>query len=84
MSPFRIEKLVIVGVGLIGGSFALAMKRSGAVGRVVGLGRTRASLERAVALGVIDEASEDAAAALDGAGLVMLAMPVGQTRAARA
>ncbi|MCX7892948.1 MAG: prephenate dehydrogenase/arogenate dehydrogenase family protein [Burkholderiales bacterium] len=80
MSPdLKLAKLVVAGVGLIGGSFALALKQSGRVGRVVGLGRTRASLERARALGVIDESADDAAAALAGADLVMLAMPVGQT-----
>ena len=81
MPPLRIERLVVAGVGLIGGSFALALKQAGAVGRVVGLGRTRRSLDRAVELGVIDEAADDAAAALRDADLVMLAMPVGQTAA---
>jgi prephenate dehydrogenase len=81
MSPLRIEKLVVAGVGLIGGSFALALQKAGVVGHVVGLGRTRKSLERALELGVIDEAADDAASALGGADLVMLAMPVGQTGA---
>jgi len=81
MPPLRIERLVVAGVGLIGGSFALALKQAGAVGRVVGLGRTRRSLDRAVELGVIDEAADDAAAALRDADLVMLAMPVGQAAA---
>ncbi|MCU0804645.1 MAG: prephenate dehydrogenase/arogenate dehydrogenase family protein [Burkholderiales bacterium] len=75
----NIDTLVVAGVGLIGGSFALALKQAGAVRRVVGLGRTRASLERAAALGVIDEAADDPAHALAHADLVMLAMPVGQT-----
>jgi prephenate dehydrogenase len=77
----RLDKVAVVGVGLIGGSFALALKDAGAVAKVVGLGRTRASLERARALGVVDEAHEDPRAALRGAQLVLLAMPVGQTRA---
>ncbi|MBI2318486.1 MAG: prephenate dehydrogenase/arogenate dehydrogenase family protein [Betaproteobacteria bacterium] len=67
------------GVGLIGGSFALALKSAGAVRRVVGVGRTAGSISRALALGVIDEAGKDAGAAR-GADLVLLAMPVGQTR----
>ena len=50
-----IGKLVVCGVGLIGGSFALALRRAQAVGRVVGIGRRREPLERARALGVIDE-----------------------------
>jgi prephenate dehydrogenase len=77
-----IGRLVVVGVGLIGGSFAAALRRAGAVREVVGLGRTRAALGRAQALGLIDVACEDAAEALRGADLVMLAMPVGATKAA--
>jgi prephenate dehydrogenase len=74
----RIEKLVVCGVGLIGGSFALALRKAGLVGRVVGVGRNPASLAQACALGVIDEAAPDWASALDGADLVLLAAPVGQ------
>lgn len=73
-----IGKLVVCGVGLIGGSFALALRRAASVGRVVGIGRSRAPLERALALGVIDEIATDWAVALDGADLVMIAAPVGQ------
>ena len=73
-----IGKLVVCGVGLIGGSFALALRRAQAVGRVVGIGRRREPLERARALGVIDEIADDWASALDGADLVLLAAPVGQ------
>ncbi|MBN8440820.1 MAG: prephenate dehydrogenase/arogenate dehydrogenase family protein [Thauera sp.] len=73
-----IGKLVVCGVGLIGGSFALALRRAGAVGRIVGIGRSKAPLERALALGVIDEIAADWAAALDGADMVLLAAPVGQ------
>lgn len=73
-----IGKLVVCGVGLIGGSFALALRQAGVVGRIVGIGRTVSALERARALGVIDEVGSDWAAALDGADLVLLAAPVGQ------
>ena len=73
-------KLVVCGVGLIGGSFALALKA--ALGsrcpRIVGMGRTRAPLEQAVKLGVIDQIGKDWASALEGADLVLLGMPVGQ------
>lgn len=79
-----IDKLVVCGVGLIGGSFALALRRAGLVRRVVGIGRSEASLTRAVALGVIDEASTDWASALDGADFVLLAPPVGQMDAVMA
>lgn len=74
----RIGKLVVCGVGLIGGSFALALRRAGAVGRIVGVGRRREVLERAAALGVIDGIADGWADALDGADLVLLAAPVGQ------
>lgn len=73
-----IGKLVIIGVGLIGGSFALAMKRAGLVGQVVGVGRSLDNLNRAIELGVIDAASQDPAEAVAGADLVLVATPVGQ------
>ncbi len=70
--------LVVIGVGLIGGSFALALKRAGKVARVIGVGRSAANLQRALELGVIDEASHDAATAVACADLVLVATPVGQ------
>lgn len=73
-----IGKLVICGVGLIGGSFALGLKRANAVGQIVGIGRRREPLERALALGVIDEIATDWADALRDADLVLMAAPVGQ------
>jgi len=76
------SKIVICGVGLIGGSFALALKKSALAIRqdlqVVGMGRTRAPLEQARHLGVIDAIATDWASALNGADLVLLGMPVGQ------
>ena len=74
----RVGKLVICGVGLIGGSFALGLRRADAVGRIVGIGRRREPLERALVLGVIDEIATDWADALQDADLVLLAAPVGQ------
>lgn len=73
-----LKKVVVCGVGLIGGSFALALKAAGAVGEVVGLGRRRASLVAAQQRGVIDRIASDWADALQDADLVFLAMPVGQ------
>jgi prephenate dehydrogenase len=73
----RIGKLAVVGVGLIGGSFALGLKAAGAVGRVVGVGRGAANLAQALARGVIDESTADAATAVDGADFVLVATPVG-------
>ena len=75
------QKIVIFGVGLIGGSFALALKKADAVACVVGIGRSRASLERALELGIIDVIGDDLPAALAGADLVMIAAPVAQTEA---
>ncbi|MDO8314544.1 MAG: prephenate dehydrogenase/arogenate dehydrogenase family protein [Rugosibacter sp.] len=73
-----LKKVVVCGVGLIGGSFALALKTAGAVGEVVGLGRRQASLVAAQQRGVIDRIASDWADALQDADLVFLAMPVGQ------
>lgn len=80
----KIDKLVVCGVGLIGGSFALALRRAGLVKRIVGVGRRPEPLEAALQLGVIDEVSTDWAGALDGAELVLLAVPVGQMDAVAA
>lgn len=75
------NKIVIFGVGLIGGSFALALKKAGAVRHVVGMGRSGASLERAKTLGIIDEIGASVPQALSDADLVLIAAPVAQTEA---
>ena len=88
MTTFTFDKLVIFGVGLIGGSLARALRERGGpeqrAGRIVGVGRTRRSAERAVELGVVDDVASlgddgEIAAALAGADLVVLAAPVAQT-----
>ena len=71
-----IPRLTVIGVGLIGGSLALALKQAGAVGEVVGCGRGRPNLEKALELGIIDRYSRDPAEAVKGADLVFLATPV--------
>lgn len=71
-----IPVLAVVGVGLIGGSFAAALRKAGQVGKVLGVGRNAQSLARAVELGLIDEAVTAEAAAAQ-ADLIMLATPVG-------
>ena len=76
-----LAKVVIVGVGLIGGSFALALKRAGAVAHVVGVGRAPEALARARELGILDEVAASIADAMRGADLVLIAAPVGQTQA---
>lgn len=74
----KINKLVIVGVGLIGGSFSLALKQAGLVAHVTGVGRSQANLQRALQLGVIDSIGSDIGSAARDADLVLLAVPVGQ------
>ena len=73
-----IDRLVIVGVGLIGGSVALALRRAGQIGHIVGIGRTPGNLAQALAHGVIDEAADDYARGVAEASCVLLAVPVGQ------
>jgi prephenate dehydrogenase len=74
----RFERVAVIGVGLIGGSFALALKAAGACGRVTGAGRNPQNLRRALELGAIDSIAPDAAAAARGADLVLVAAPVAQ------
>jgi prephenate dehydrogenase len=72
------ERVAILGVGLIGGSFALALKEARACGHVVGAGRNSANLTLALERGVVDSTAADAVAAAHGADLVLLAAPLAQ------
>ena len=72
----RLKSLAVIGVGLIGGSLALALKRAGAVNSITGYDRDSAALERATALGVIDVAAASVTEAARGADLVVVAVPV--------
>jgi prephenate dehydrogenase len=74
-----LKKIVILGVGLIGGSFALALRKAGAAEQIVGVGRSQATLLRARELGIIDVISTSIAESLQNAELVLLAAPVAQT-----
>ena len=76
-SNFKINKLAIIGVGLIGGSLAIALRQAGVVRQIVGCGRGKANLEKAVELEVIDEFTHDVAEAVSGADLVFVAVPLG-------
>ena len=76
----HLNKIVIFGVGLIGGSVALALKKAGAAPKIVGVGRNIENLQTAINLGVIDEAEADIAKALGDADLVLIATPVAQTQ----
>ncbi len=74
------KKLVIFGVGLIGGSVALALKKQANAPLCVGIGRNRANLDQALALGIIDTIETDIASALKDADMVLIAAPVAQTK----
>jgi len=75
-----ITRLTVIGVGLIGGSLAQALRAAGAVEQVVGCSRSRANLERALKLGVIDRFVQDPAQAVQDADLVFIAVPLGAMR----
>jgi prephenate dehydrogenase len=75
-----IRRLAVIGVGLIGGSLARALRAAGQVGEVVGCGRGEANLERAVELGVIDRYTHDVGEAVAGADMVFVAVPLGAMR----
>jgi prephenate dehydrogenase len=72
-----IQRLSIIGVGLIGGSLARALKRVGACGEVVGCGRNIANLQHAIELGVIDRYDTNPASAVKDADMVVVAVPLG-------
>jgi prephenate dehydrogenase len=73
-----LERVAIIGVGLIGGSFSLALKEKGLCGHVVGVGRSAANLKLALERGIIDSIAEGPAAAVKEADLVLISTPVAQ------
>ncbi len=73
------NQLAVIGCGMMGGSFALALKRAGAVRRVVGYSKSPSTTERAVRLGVIDQSAESALLAVSGSDIVLLSVPVAAT-----
>ena len=75
------EQLGLIGCGLMGGSFALALKRAGLVKRVVGYSKSPSTTERARQMGVIDVEAPSALLAVSGADIVLLAIPVSATEA---
>ncbi|KUJ72043.1 prephenate dehydrogenase/arogenate dehydrogenase family protein [Thiomicrospira sp. WB1] len=76
MTPTVFERVTVIGVGLIGGSFALGLKQAGLVKKVIGYARQKAHLDVAMARGLIDEASDDIAQAVSGADLVFISVPM--------
>ncbi|MBV1869684.1 MAG: bifunctional prephenate dehydrogenase/3-phosphoshikimate 1-carboxyvinyltransferase [Gammaproteobacteria bacterium] len=75
----RLSKVVIIGLGLIGGSFARGLKQGALCDQVVGCARSTSTLEKGLALGVIDAVETDLTKAVQGADLVFLSMPIGAT-----
>jgi prephenate dehydrogenase len=75
------QQLGLIGCGLMGGSFALAAKRAGLVQRVVGFSPSPSSVQKALDMGVIDQAAMSAAQSVQGSDLVLLALPVAATQA---
>ncbi len=75
------KQLGVIGTGLMGGSFALALKRAGLVQRVIGYSKSPSTTERAKKLGVIDDAAESALLAVSGSDIVLIAVPVAATEA---
>ena len=70
------KQITIIGVGLLGGSFALAMRDKGLTEKVVGVSRRLSSAEKALELGVIDKASDSIEAAVKDADMVLIATPM--------
>jgi prephenate dehydrogenase len=75
------EQLGLIGCGLMGGSFALALRRAGLVKRVVGYSKSPSTTERARQLGIIDVEAPSALLAVSGADIVLIAVPVSATEA---
>lgn len=73
------RQLGVIGCGLMGGSFALALKRAGLARRVVGYSKSPSTTERARRLGIIDAAAESALLAVSGSDIVIMAVPVAAT-----
>lgn len=78
------QQLGLIGCGLMGGSFALAVKRAGLVQKVLGFSPSPSSVQKALDMGVIDQAAKSAAQAVQGCDLVLLALPVAATQATMA
>ncbi len=75
----NLKKITIAGVGLIGGSFALALRSAGVKAELVGIGRDPDVMQKALELGIVDRVAENAADAYSGADLILIAAPVAQT-----
>lgn len=72
-----ISRLAIIGLGLIGGSLSLALKQAGKVKQVIGFARQESTRQQALSLGIIDQAADNIADVIQGADLIVLAVPMG-------
>ena len=72
-------QLGLIGCGMMGGSFAMALRRAGLVRRIIGYSKSPSTTERARRMGVIDDAAESALLAVSGSDIVLLAVPVAAT-----
>ena len=77
--PVVIDKLCVIGTGLIGGSYCLALKQAGIVGYIVGAGRSEATLETAQQLNIIDSYDMDISNAVKDADVIFVSVPLGAT-----
>ena len=77
--PDVIDKLCVIGTGLIGGSYCLALKQAGIVGYIVGAGRSEATLETAQQLNIIDSYDMDISNAVKDADVIFVSVPLGAT-----
>ena len=75
----KFERLALIGCGLMGGSFALALRQAGSVAHVAGFSASEGTRQKALKLGVIDSVCSSAAEAVRGADLVLVAVPVSAT-----
>ena len=73
----KVNQICIIGTGLIGGSLALALKKSGFCNQITASGRTEATLKKAVALGIVDSFNLDMAKAVSDADIVVVSVPLG-------
>ena len=77
----KFEKVALIGCGLMGGSFALAAREAGWAPQIVGFSASASSRQKALSMGVIDDTADSIAQAVQGADLVLLAVPVTATSA---
>jgi len=75
----KFEKVALIGCGLMGGSFALAAREAGWAQHIVGYSASASSRQKALSMGVIDDTADSIAQAVQGADLVLLAVPVKAT-----